>query len=173
MFSKIFVLFVILTSAYTQDMRIAHVDSRLIFKKYSGIQQAQMDYESQLAVWEQKANVLKKELNEIRERLEKQSLILTVEKKQELNRKFAQKETELKEFVEKIYGSEGELVKENHKISEPLIKNIKNAIYEVSLQEGYDMVLDRSSGAILFWKDEHDLTGKVIEELTGQKIKTK
>ena len=154
--------------SYGQEMRVAHVDSKLIMEKYNDIQQAQQDYESQLAIWEQKANILNKELNAIRQRLDKQSLILSDEKKAELSAKLSEKESELKEFTDKIYGPEGELVNENKKISEPLILKMKNAIYEIALQEGYDYVLDRSSGSVLFWKDENDLTQKVIDQLNGK-----
>ena len=79
------------------------------------------------------------------------------------------KETELREFVDRIYGENGELVKENAKISAPIIKEIRRAVNEVALQEGYDMVLDRSSGAVLFWKNENDLTDRVVEVLNGGK----
>ncbi len=161
-------IFILLSSLWAQEMRVAHVDSKLIMEKFAGIQQAQQDYESQLALWEQRANILNKELKEIRERLEKQSLILSAEKKAELNEKLAEKETALKEFTQRIYGPEGEMVTENRKISEPLILKMRNAIYEVALQEGYDYVLDRSSGAILFWRDENDLTQKVIDLLNGK-----
>ena len=165
---RLLILFVLLQMTWAQEFRMAHVDSKIIFGEFPQLQQAQLEYESQLAIWEQKANVLQKELNDIRDRLEKQALILSNEKKGELERTFASKETELKEFIAKIYGPEGEMVKENHRISQPLIQKVRDAINQVALEEGYDMVLDRASGALLFWKEEQDLTKKVIKVLSGQ-----
>ncbi|MBP5188711.1 MAG: OmpH family outer membrane protein, partial [Fibrobacterales bacterium] len=121
------------------------------------------------ALWEQEANVKQREVDHLRERIEQQSLMLSMEKRKELEAELELKETELREFVDRIYGENGELVKENAKISAPIIKEIRRAVNEVALQEGYDMVLDRSSGAVLFWKNENDLTDRVVEVLNGGK----
>jgi outer membrane protein len=150
------------------EMRIAHVDSKLIFERYKETKKAQDEYDKQVARWEQEANLLQKELASIRERLDKQSLMLSEEKKKELEADYAKKDTELKEFIGKVYGREGALITENEKISGPIIQTIRKVINEVALQEGYDMVLDRSTGSVLFWKKEHDLTQKVIDYLNSR-----
>jgi len=154
--------------AFAQDIRVAHVDSKIIFDKYSATTQAQLEYDKQVARWEQKANLLQKELAALQERLDKQSLMLSAEKKKELEAELAKKDTELKQFIDRIYGRDGELIKENEKASAPIIQKIRKTINEVALQEGYDMVLDRASGAVVFWKKENDLTQKVIDYLNNQ-----
>jgi outer membrane protein len=70
--------------------------------------------------------------------------------------------------VERIYGREGELLKENEKVSAPIISLIKKAVNEIALSEGYDLVLDRATGAVLFWKNEQDLTQKVLDYLNSR-----
>ena len=147
------------------EMRLAHVDSKIIFEKYKGTTEAQIEYDRKVAAWEQEANLLQKDVTLADEKLVKQSLILSVERRAELESELAQKKTSLKQFIDKIYGPEGELVKENEKISAPIIEKIKLAINEVALQEGYDMVLDRATGSVLFWKNEQDLTQAVLLEL--------
>jgi outer membrane protein len=154
--------------ASAQDMRIAHVDSKLIFERYSRTHQAQKDYDRQVARWEQEANVLQQEVSALRERLEKQSLMLSLEKKKEMEAELSSKEKELQEFIQRIYGREGELLKENEKASAPLIQEIRKTIREVADQEGYDMVLDRATGAVLHWSNENDLTDRVLEYLNNR-----
>jgi outer membrane protein len=155
--------------AYSADeVRIAHVDSKLIFEGYKGTRKAQEEYDRQVAKWEQQANLLQKELASIKEKLEKQSLMLSEERKKEMEAEYARKDTELKEFINKIYGRTGDLLTENEKISAPIIQLIRKAIQEIALQEGYDMVLDRATGAVLFWKKENDLTPKVLEYLNSR-----
>ncbi len=162
-------LFLAAGTAFAADIRVAHVDSKLVFDKYRKTSEAQAEYDRKLALWEQEANVKQKEVANLRERIEQQSLMLSPEKRKELEAELELKETELREFVNRIYGENGELVKENAKISAPIIKEIRRVVNEVALQEGYDMVLDRSSGAVLFWKNENDLTERVIEVLNGGK----
>jgi len=149
-------------------MRIAHVDSKIIFEGYKGTKKAQEEYDRQVAKWEQQANLLQKELGSVKERLEKQSLMLSDEYKRELEAEYARKDSELKKFIEKIYGRNGELLTENEKVSAPIIALIKKAITEIALSEGYDYVLDRATGAVLFWKNENDLTQKVLDYLNGK-----
>jgi len=149
-------------------MRVAHVDSKLIFEGYKGTRKAQDEYDRQVAKWEQQANLLQKELGFVKERLDKQKLMLSEEQKRELEAEYARRDTELKNFIEKIYGRNGELLKENENVSAPIIALIKKAVNEIALSEGYDYVLDRATGAVLFWKNENDLTQKVLDYLNSR-----
>ena len=39
-------------------------------------------------------------------------------------------------------------------------------------QEGYDLVLDRVAGAVVFWKKDNDLTQRVIDILNKESPST-
>lgn len=162
-----FLIILLLTSlAMAADgTRIAHVDSKLIFEGYKGTRKAQEEYDRQVAKWEQQANLLQRELGFVKERLEKQALMLSEEQRRELEAEYARRDTELKNFIERIYGREGELLKENEKVSAPIIALIRKAVTDIALGEGYDYVLDRATGSVLFWKNENDLTQKVLDYL--------
>ena len=161
-------LFFFSMSFAVDGLRVAHVDSKLIFDGYKGTKKAQDEFDRQVAKWEQQANLLQKELASIKEQLEKQALMLSDEKKGELEADYSKKETELKNFISKVYGRSGELISENEKVSSPIIQLIRKAINEIALQEGYDMVIDRATGAVLFWKNENDLTQKVLDYLNAK-----
>lgn len=161
-------LFGIATVFAEDGLRIAHVDSKIIFEGYKGTKNAQSEFDRQVAKWEQQANLLQKELAAIKERLDKQMLMLSDEKKRELEAEYAKKETELKDFISRVYGRSGELLSENEKVSAPIIQLIRKAVNEIALQEGYDMVVDRATGSVLFWKNENDLTQKVLDYLNSR-----
>lgn len=168
---KLWLFFIVFffAGAFAEDgLRIAHVDSKLIFEGYRGTKKAQEEFDRQVAKWEQQANLLQKELSAIKEKLDKQMLMLSDEKRRELEGDYAKKETELKEFISRVYGRSGELLSENEKVSAPIIQLIRKAVNEIALQEGYDMVIDRASGAVLFWKTENDLTQKVLDYLNSR-----
>ena len=155
--------------SFAEDgLRIAHVDSKIIFAGYKGTKKAQEEYDRQVAKWEQQANLLQKELAAIKEKLDKQVLMLSDEKKRELEAEYNKKDTELKSFIDRVYGRNGELITENEKVSAPIIQLIRKAVNEIALQEGYDMVIDRATGAVLFWKKENDLTNKVLNYLNNR-----
>ena len=149
------------TVSFAEDgLRIAHVDSKLIFDGYKGTKKAQEEYDRQVAKWEQQGNLLQK--------LDKQVLMLSDEKKNELEAEYNKKDLELKTFIDRVYGRKGELISENEKVSAPIIQLIRKAINEIALQEGYDMVVDRATGAVVFWKKENDLTQKVLDYLNNR-----
>lgn len=150
------------------DIKIAHVDSKMIFEKYAETTKAQRDYDRQVQKWEAEAQAKQKELLEMKERLEKQSLMLSEEKKKELESQFMKKKADYEQFVQQIYGKEGALYQKNQEISDPIIQKIKKTIQDVANQEGYDMVFDRSAGAVVFWKKDNDLTQRVLEILNKE-----
>ncbi len=154
------------------DLKIAHVDSKMIFDKYSETTKAQKEYDKQVAKWEQDASARQKELMDMKDKLDKQSLLLSDEKKKELEADFLKKQSEYEQFVQKIYGKDGELFQKNQEISDPIIQKIKKTIQDVANQEGYDMVLDRAGGAVVFWKKDNDLTQKVLDILNKENAAT-
>ncbi len=155
-------------SVLAADLKLAHVDSKIIFDSYSETKKAQEEYDKKVAKWEQDAADMQKNLVEMKERLDKQSLMLSDEKKKELEADFLKKKTEYQQFVSKIYGRDGKLLAENEKFSGPLIQKIKKTIQDVANQEGYDMVLDRASGTVVFWKKDNDITDKVLDYLNKE-----
>ena len=162
-------VFALATAGFADDgLRVAHVDSKIIFDGYKGTKKAQEEYDRQVAKWEQQANLLQKELAAIKEKIDKQLLMLSDEKRRELEADYKKKDTELKNFIDRVYGRNGELISENEKISGPIIQLIRKAVNEIALQEGYDMVVDRATGSVLFWKKENDLTQKVLDYLNNR-----
>ncbi len=147
------------------DIKIAHVDSKLLFEKYVETPKAQRDYDRQVQKWEQDARNKQKEVMDLQERLEKQSLMLSDEKKQELQAQFTKKKAEYEQFVQQIYGKDGALYQKNQEITDPIVQKIKKTIQDVANQEGYDMVLDRSTGAVVHWTKDNDLTQRVLDIL--------
>jgi outer membrane protein len=155
------------TSSFA-DLKIAHVDSKMIFEKYAETTKAQRDYDRQVQKWEQDAQAKQKELLELKERIEKQSLMLSEEKTKELEATFKKKKADYEQFVQQIYGKEGALYQKNQEISDPIIQKIKKTIQDVANQEGYDMVFDRAAGAVVYWKKDNDLTQRVLEILNKE-----
>lgn len=155
-------------TTFAADLKIAHVDSKMVFDKYAETKKAQKEYDKQVQKWEQDAAAKQKALMELKDKLDKQSLMLSEEKKKEMEADFLKKKSEYEQFVQQIYGKDGTLFQKNEEFSGPIIQKIKKTIQDVANQEGYDMVLDRAAGAVVFWKKDNDLTQKVIDALNKE-----
>jgi len=150
------------------QLKIAHVDSKIIFEGYKKTKTVQKQYDDQVSKWEQDAAKMQRELTEMKERLDKQSLMLSPEKKKEMESNLLKKQSQYQQFVQKIYGREGDLFQKNQEYSGPILKKINKKIQDVAKQEGYDMVLDRATGSVVFWGSENDLTQKVLDQLNKE-----
>lgn len=147
--------------------RLAVVDSKAVFDGYLGTKEAQAKYDKQVASWEQEVADRQKELVNLKEKFEKQSLMLSEEKKRKLQDQFQQKQSDLQKLVSTLYGKDGKVLKENEKFTGPIVQKIRTTVQTVAKSEGYDFVFDRGAGAVFYWKDDADLTQKVLDRLNS------
>ena len=76
------------------------------------------------------------------------------------------KEQEATEFQEKIFGTEGELMKKRLELIQPIQKQVFATIEEYAKQKGYDMVIDIAQNAtMLYYSPKADHTEAVISLL--------
>jgi outer membrane protein len=76
------------------------------------------------------------------------------------------KEKELRELQKKRFGYEGDLFKERQKLVKPIQDKVYNAIQKMSVNRGYDFVLDKSEGiTVIFADPKLDKSEEVLREL--------
>lgn len=148
--------------------RIAVVDSKALFDGFKGTKESQEKYDKQVAAWEQEVADKQKELANLKEKFEKQSLMLSEEKKKSLQADFMAKQADLQKLAQSLYGKDGRVVRENEKFTAPIIQKIRGVVQVVAKAEGYDFVFDKASGAVFYSaKDEYDITSKVLDRLNA------
>ena len=72
----------------------------------------------------------------------------------------------MQQFQLDKFGPEGEIYRLQAEKMKPITNRINAAINIVGKEQGYDIILDALSGAIVYALPQHDLTESVIEELT-------
>ena len=76
-----------------------------------------------------------------------------------------QMELSIQKFQMEKFGPEGEIYKLQAQMMKPISDKIQVAIDIVGKEQGYDIILDALSGAIVYALPQHNLTEAVIEEL--------
>ncbi|MBD3243726.1 MAG: OmpH family outer membrane protein [Chitinivibrionales bacterium] len=150
------------------ELKIGFIDSEEIFQKYEGTKEAQERFNREVAKWEQQAEEAQKEIREMKEQLEKQSLLLSKERKAELENKLQEKMLEYQKFVQTTFGQEGQAIKKNTELTKPIIDRINNIIDKIAKEEKYDFILDTRAGGIVFAKTGYDLTARVLDMLNKE-----
>ena len=76
------------------------------------------------------------------------------------------KEKEAIELRKKYFGSEGELAKKEEAMIAPIQNRIYEAVKKISIQKGYDAVIDRASAtSIIFASPRIDISNEVLSVL--------
>lgn len=147
------------------ELKLGYIDSEQIFQQYEGTKEAQEKFNKEVARWEQSASEQQKAILELKEQLEKQSLLLSSERKKELETQLQEKMAAYQKFVQTKFGQEGEALKKNTELTKPIIEKINKIIDRIAKEEKYDFIFDARQGGIVFAKKGYDLTQRVLELL--------
>jgi outer membrane protein len=154
--------------AVSAELKLGYIDSEVIFQQYEGTKDAQEKFNREVAKWEQMASEQQKEILELKEQLEKQSLLLSSERKKEIETQLQEKMATYQKFVSTKFGQEGEALKKNTELTKPIIEKINKIIDKIAKEEKYDFIFDARSGGIVFAKKGYDLTQRVLDLLTKE-----
>jgi outer membrane protein len=164
-------LFVIACGALffaSAEMKFGFINSEEIFRGYQGTKEAQEKFDKEVAKWEQEASTRQKEIKDIKDQLDKQSLLLSSERRAELEGKMKQKMTEYQDFLQTKFGQKGEALSKNEELTKPIVEKINKIIFKIAKDENYDFIFDARTGGIMFAKPAFDLTKRVIDILNKE-----
>jgi outer membrane protein len=153
------------SSSQAQQLKIGYVDVMRLKQEYKEYQQAEVQFEKEMTVWQARADSMTEEMQELSDKLEKQNLMLTEQAKNEIREKLLVKQNEYQLFVNRVMGPEGEANKKEYNLSKPLIEKINTVIKLIALKGNYTYVLDSTAGTVLYADERYDLTNKVLAEL--------
>jgi len=96
----------------------------------------------------------------------KRKLVLSEQKRVEIEKELAQMEDQVSKFRQDKFGAKGELFMKQEELMKPIQNRIFTAIQDVAKANSYDFVFDRSGDMMfLYAKDDYDLTKLVLEKL--------
>jgi outer membrane protein len=144
------------------EMKIGFINSEEIFRNYEGTKEAQSKFDKEVSKWEQEASTRQKEIKDLKDQLDKQSLLLSAERRTDLEGKLKQKMTEYQDFLQTKFGQKGEALSKNEELTKPIIEKINKIIEKIAKEENYDYIFDARVGGVIYAKKVYDLTQRVI-----------
>lgn len=155
-------------AAAQQQLKIGYVDSNQIIEATPGVAEAKATYEKQTEEWKTSLETQRTELAALYEEYNKQSAILSPEKKTEKQQAILAKERAIQEFFQQKFGPQGEANVRERELLKPIYDRINKAIEEVRAAESYSLIFDLQAGALAAGDPALDVTQKVIERLKTQ-----
>ncbi|NIR48649.1 OmpH family outer membrane protein [candidate division KSB1 bacterium] len=159
-------LLVVGVGSTSAQLKIGYVNSNKVLATYKEAQDVREKLRDLNAEWEKEAKGMQKQIQDLQEQLESQSLLLSEERKQEKQQEIQSLYLKYQQFLNEKWGAQGEAIKKEEELLEPVIKKINVAIKNIGEAEGYSYIFDTVAANILYAsEDQTDLTERLLKEL--------
>lgn len=146
--------------------KIGYVRSDVISQRLADYRDVENALRSDNNQWTAEAEKMEAELRGKESQLEELKLILSADRRKQLEDEVTSGRKELQRFRQSTwYDDNSRYLKRREELMKPIDARVNDAIYKVAEQRGLDMVFDTVSGNVVFAKPGLDITDLVIEEL--------
>jgi outer membrane protein len=145
--------------------KTGYVDSKKIFENYKGAGDIKVQVNRALDVWNREIELKQMEIDSLGKDLEAQNLVISSERRKLKQDEIKAKKKEVEAFIHQVYDPAGKLDAKNKELSKPMAEKIGAIIKKVALDNNILLVLDSSSGMVVYADKDLDLTDQVLEEL--------
>ncbi len=153
-------------AASAQAQKYAIIDTRYILDKMPEYKDAQKQLDGIAADWQKEIDAKQAELDKMYKDYDAEQVMLSDELKKKREDQLFNKEKDLRDLQRKRFGFEGDLFKKRQELIKPIQDKVYNAVQKISVQRGYDFVLDKSEGiTIIFADPKLDKSEDVLKEL--------
>ncbi len=158
-------------TSVSAQLKIGYIDSEVLKERLPEFRDAQRTLDQLRQDYENQAKDREAQLLKLQEDFRRQELLLSEAKKAELQAEFETKMQQLNQFTQEKFGPEGELMRKNIELSEPIFTKINDAIQGMAEEKGYDFIFDAAapSSGLVFAKEEYDLTEQLLELMEKEK----
>ena len=154
------------TQLSAQEGKIGYIDSMKLRTSYKEFTDVQTKFDQEVAKWQLQADSLKKGVDSLQADFDKQSLLLSEEKKKEKEQFIEQKKNEYTTLINQTFGPGGKMEKLNTDLTKPILDKINAALEKIALENNYIMIFDAVNGNVAWAKKGLDLTDMVLDALS-------
>lgn len=160
-------LLLLSASAIAQDAtRIGVIDSQRIFSEYQNAKDAEAIFQQEMAQWQKELETQERAILQKEEQIRSQSLLLSKEKLDELQREREDLLAEYNRAKQEILDpNSGKAVLRNQELSAPINEQISLVVEQLGAEGKYAVILDLAATNAVYLADGIDLTDRVLEEL--------
>lgn len=160
------VLLVGSTAWASQDIKIGYVDLQRALNECEGGRKAKEEFKKQVDKYQGDLKKQKEDLESMKEQLEKKGPVMKEDERRNLQGQFEKK---AREFERNYKDSQEELQRKDNELTGEILKGLHRVIQEFGKREGYTLLLESSSTAVLFVTPDADLTDDVVKEYNQRK----
>jgi len=160
------VLFGFLGSALAADLKVAYVDIQKAVNESNAGKDAKKAITKEVEKFQRLIGDKQKELQTMKESLEKQAPMLTPDARATREKDYQNK---LREFQRWGEDTQNEINQTRMEIERNISMGLLKVIQKVGAEEGYTLILEKNETIVLFASKTIDITDRVIKAYDGQK----
>jgi outer membrane protein len=145
--------------------KVGYVSSQTIREKFPEAKQAEQRLQTMVDNWKRELEDQQKVINELELEIKKNRLVWTETEKTEKIANLEKKKKEREEYATRKLGPNGEYDAAIALVFRGVEEKIYAAIQEISFDDNYDIVWDKSTQPLAFINPKYDLTVKVLKKL--------
>lgn len=173
---KYFVLIALMVFGLNQSyaQRFAYVDTDYILDMLPEYKSAQKQLDLIAETWQKEAEEKKTEIDKMLQEFQAEQILLTAELKKKKETDIKLKEAELKEFMTKKFGYEGELFKKRQELVKPIQDKVFDACQNIAKKSALDFIFAKGGEMIMMYSNaRYDKSDEVLIELGVNVTKNK
>ena len=165
---RLFITLIVALASFAaaNAQKFALVDMEYILKNVPAYERANEQLNQVSKKWEGEINALVSEAETLYKKYKSESVCLSDAQKTKSEEAIMNKEKEASDLKKKYFGSEGELFKKRQSLMAPIQEEIYNAVKDICESKGYQLVIDRASGAsIIYASPKIDISDEILLKL--------
>ena len=145
-------------------LKIGYVDLQRALNESESGKKAKEDFKVQVDKLQAQLKRQKDEIDSLKEQLEKKSVVMKEEERANLEDEYRRK---LRDFERNYKDSQADLQKKDNELTGAIIKDLQEVIRDYGEREGYTLILEATSSAVLYGTKSADLTDEVMKLYNG------
>jgi outer membrane protein len=157
----VFIVGLILASTAFAEPKLGYVDLQRALNESDAGKKAREDFKVRVDKAQGQLKKQKDELDGLKEQLEKKALVMKEDERGNLEDEYRRK---LRDFERNYKDSQADLQKKDNELTGGIIKDLQDIIREYGEREGYTLILEATSSAVLYGSKSADLTDVVLQQ---------
>jgi len=153
-------------SVWAADLKVAYVDIQKVINECNAGKEAKKAITKDLEKIQRLGADKQKDLQTMKESIEKQTLMLTPEARANKEKEYQNK---LREFQRWVDDTQNEMRQKQMDMERTISAGLMKVIQKVGADEGYTFILEKNESIVLYVSKTLDITDRVIKAYDAQK----
>jgi outer membrane protein len=142
------------------NVKIGYVDLQRALNESNAGKRARDEFKSQVDKAQASLKKQKDEVDALREQLAKKSMVMKDEERSNLEKELARKG---RDFERAYKDSQSDLQAKDNELTAGILRGLQKVIKRYGDKEGYTLILENSSNAVLYSAKDADLTDTIVK----------